>query len=254
MGSGSFSHLPHPPRLAAGPFFPYLFPASSPGFLRGRCPSHLPAGPYFPRLRLLPDSATAKWQSPSRGRQGAGRPPSFLHVFPCGVPSDPLWNVFLPARSLRFQLTIPSAHPTLFTHGPALPLSSSCSPYPFLPQILSLLFYLSSFSRHPFSGLGLLSPLFPTSIPVTPLCTPPSSPISFQNRSHRPLLHNPQSLTPSVHTLIQALRRQPLSSRVPTRVLLHASLLSASASCGSLRPPRPPARPFPSFLLPLMSP
>lgn len=195
MGSGSFSHLPHPPRLAAGPFFPYLFPASSPGFLRGCCPFHLPAWPHFPRLRVLPDSASAKWQSPSRGRQGAGRPPSFPHVCPCGVPSDPLWNIFLPAPSLRFHLTIPSAHPTLFTPGPALPGPPSAAPR-----------NLSFPRSFPFSFISVPSPITlsqasvcsaPCSLPLSPLLPfAPSHPhptISFQNRSHRPLLHNPQS-------------------------------------------------------------
>lgn len=126
-GRGPSPTFPTLPGWQPAPSFPTCFLPPVPVFCEAAVP-HLPAWPHFPRLLVLPDSASAKWQSPSRGRQGAGRPPSFLHVCPRGVPSDPLWNIFLPAPSLRFHLTIPSAHPTLFTPGPALPLSFSCSP------------------------------------------------------------------------------------------------------------------------------
>lgn len=162
---------PHPPQLAADPFFPYLFPDSSPGFLRGRCPSHLPAWPHFPRLRLLPDSASPKWLRPSRGRQGAGRPASFRLVFPCGVPSDPLWNIFLPAPSLGFHLRIPSAQPHLSASAPprilSFPISLSFS-FISVPSPITL----SQASVYSAPCSLPLSPSLPIAPPTFP--TPPS--------------------------------------------------------------------------------
>lgn len=125
--------------------------------------------------------------------------------------------------------------------SPASPLCFSASPYPFLPHIPFLLFYLSSFSHHPFSGFGLLSPLFPTSISITPHCTPhlPHPAISFQNPSHRPFPHSPHSLTPAIHTLINTVRRQPLSSCVPLLSFPSSSSVPQGFRLRRLAPPTP---------------
>lgn len=135
-GRGPSPTFPHPSQFAAGLFF--SLPVSC---LQSRFsvrPRSLPS----PRLAVLPLAPPSpilcfcQRPEPQQGAAGCWETLSFRFVFPCGVPSDPLWNIFLLAQSLGFHLTtrISSSYPshpwpnlTLLQH---LPISFS-SLYPF---------------------------------------------------------------------------------------------------------------------------
>lgn len=258
-------HPPYPGILPLGYGVGVLLPPSPPSPVGSRPLLSLPVSclqsRFSARLLSLPSPCLAALLSaprsprlcfcqmaePQQGAAGCWETPEL-------PPRLSLWGSFRPSLEHFSACPLPEISPD-DSISPSHPFHS----WPSLTSLLQLLpvtFPSPDPSPITLSQASVYSA--PCSLPLSPLL-PFASPlphpaIYFQNRSHRPLLHNPQSLTPSVHTVIQALRRQPLSSRVPTRVLLHPSLLSASASCGSLRPPRTSARPFPSFLLPLMSP
>lgn len=249
----------HPsPQYAAGPFFPYLFPASSLGFLRGCGPSHLPAWRHPPSAPPPPDSASAKWQSPSRGRQSAGRPgagpspapvgflPTFSGTFPaCPLPrispADPISPAH-PSHPARPHPPLPSAPPHILPFPTPFPFSFISVPSP------------TTLSR---SRLCPPSSVFPCSVPIirTPhlhalypslrLPALPFSPKPFPSPSRPALSPSPRLCTPP-------LRRSGAS---PFSL---ASLCRPRVSIprpSELRAPAVPsahpalrAHPFPSFL------
>lgn len=127
-GRGPSPTFPTLPGWQPAPSFPTCFLPPVPVFCEAAVPpisllGRTSLGSAFSQTLLLPNG-----RAPAGGGRVLGDPPSFPHVCPCGVPSDPLWNIFLPVPSLRFHLTIPSAHPTLFTPGPALPGPPSAAP------------------------------------------------------------------------------------------------------------------------------
>lgn len=250
MGSGSFSHLPHPPRLAAGPFFPYLFPASSPGFLRGCCPSHLPAWPHFSRLRVLPDSASAKWQSPSRGRQGAGRPPEL-------PPRLSLWGSFRPSLEHFPACPLPEISPD-DSISPSHPFHS----WPSLTSLLQLL-PVTFPSPDPFPSL-LSQFLLPSPFlrlrstqPRVPYLCPhysPLHPLSSPNYLFPKPFPSPSPSQPSVFNPICSHR--PAGARAPAPFLSRSHSRpspSCAPRCFSLLRLPPPTSHF-GTPLPLFSP
>lgn len=200
----------HPsPQYAAGPLFPYLFPASSLGFLRGCGPSHLPAWRHPPSAPPPPDSASAKWHSPSRGRQSAGRPgagpspapvgflPTFSGTFPaCPLPrispADPISPAH-PSHPARPHPPLPSAPPHILPFPTPFPFSFISVPSP------------TTLSR---SRLCPPSSVFPCSVPIirTPhlhalypslrLPALPFSPKPFPSPSRPALSPSPRLCTP----------------------------------------------------------
>lgn len=126
---------------------------------------------------------------------------------------------------------------------------------PALPHILSFrgplpLSFLNSMSRLPFSGFCLPSPRLPSTTPPLPQTSLPSAPNSFPPKPF-PLPPHPQCFTVSTHTPTSDLRRQPRFSPVPLASFpSYLWFLRASASGGSLLPPRPPGTPRPHFSSP----
>uniref|UniRef100_A0A8I5NE41 Gamma-aminobutyric acid type B receptor subunit 1 n=1 Tax=Papio anubis TaxID=9555 RepID=A0A8I5NE41_PAPAN len=105
-------------------------------------------------------------------------------------------------------------------------------------------------SRLPFSGFCLPSPRLPSTTPPLPQTSLPSAPNSFPPKPF-PLPPHPQCFTVSTHTPTSDLRRQPRFSPVPLASFpSYLWFLRASASRGSLRPPRPPGTPRPHFSSP----
>lgn len=147
-----------------------------------------PWAPPPPRLCFF------QMAEPQQGAAGCWETLSYHLVCPCGVPSDLLWNLFLPAPFLGFHLTPPSARPSCLTPAwitlpPSLLPVSFPSLYPF-PSLFSQ-FLLPS----PFLSLLSTQPQVPFLDPHhTPLHQPSFSPPTL---SPKPLL-SPFPSQPSV--------------------------------------------------------
>lgn len=159
-----------------------------------------------------------------QGAAGCWETLSFRFVFPCGVPSDPLWNLFLLAQSLGFHLTTPisssySSHPwpslTFLQHLPIF----FPSLYPF-PSICSQLLHPSPFH------FCLPSPLFRIFIPITLLCTSPSLPNYLFPKPFPMLSPSQPSVLHLTYSQPHSDSQEPVPSRVP--------LLSFSIPCSSV--------------------
>lgn len=201
----------HPsPQYPAGPFFPYLFPASSPGFLRGCGPSHLPAWLHPPRLRLLQTPLLPNGRVPAGGGRVLGDPEGpaptpvgFLPTFSGTLPCLPLPRMS-PADSIS---PVHPSHPPLGLTLPylqRLPTSFPSSPFPFLSsQVLLPPPFLCPDSVQPAPCSLPLSPSSspPISTPFTPafpLPRPalPFSPQPFPSPSPPPLSPSPRLFRP----------------------------------------------------------